>query len=112
MSADVADYLIRVLDVRCCDARNTYGVAQERRSRRRDLNWLYAGWLASEAEYGTRTSSIPSSTPKWRPTGLWTLGGTEITRAVAMASCAFSACAPASRLRSRPPSSTGSTCSW
>ena len=24
------------------------------RSRRRDLNWLCAGWLASEAEYGTK----------------------------------------------------------
>ena len=60
----------------------------------------------------TRTSSIPSGTPRWRPTVSRIFGGTEITSPAAMAPCAFSACAPAVRRRCRPPSTADSTCAW
>src|SRR5262249_28834045 len=84
---------------------------------------------------GTRTSSTPSEIPKWRQTDSRIFGGTddggagsiaphgrssrwkkttrhivEITRPLAVASCAE--CAPAARSQCRPRSSAGSACAW
>src|SRR5262249_9441644 len=81
----------------------------------------------------TRTSNTRSGTPNWRPTGSRTFGGiddggagsiathgrssrskkttrhvVEITRPLALASCAE--CAPAARSQCRPRSSAGSAC--